>query len=71
MAIKTIAQQLEETQCAISAIKAGAQSYKMGDVTVQKADLSVLIKDEARLRALHNRSRRNGGRIRLNLSRGQ
>ena len=71
MAIKTIAAQLEEVQTAITKVTLGAQSYQMGDIRVTKADLATLRDMEKDLRSKYNRTRKNAGRILLNLSGGQ
>jgi len=70
MAIKTTVEQLESVQTAIAAIESGSQSYMMGDVKVTNADLDVLYKRENVLLSRYNRSKRNGGRIRLNMNGG-
>ena len=57
-------------QAAIAKIESGAQEYEDGDLKVKKAHLATLYKREAALIAKYNRSRRNAGRIRLNLSGG-
>ena len=55
--------QLDETSAAISAIMTGAQSYKLGDRMVSRADLATLEARETRLRK--EISRINGGRPRV------
>jgi len=70
MALKSTLEQLENVQAAIEKIESGAQSYMMGDVRVTKSDLATLYKREANLLAKYNRSRRNTGRIRINMSGG-
>jgi hypothetical protein len=49
MAVKTITQQLEEVQTAITAVLTGAQSYTIDGRTFTRANLDALQKREAYL----------------------
>jgi hypothetical protein len=69
MAIASTETQLEEVQAAITAVMAN-QSYKLGDVTYTRADLSSLTKREEILLVRYNRETRGASITRLNISDG-
>ncbi len=46
MAIESLSTQLERVQAAIAAIESGAQSYRIGNRSLTKADLATLYKRE-------------------------
>ena len=69
MALKTITEQLEEVQAAITAVMAG-QSYRIGDVSFNRASLGQLQDRERYLRTIY-RAEQGGGRVsRANFSDG-
>jgi hypothetical protein len=69
MTVLSTTAQLEEVQAAITAVMAG-QSYRIGDVTFQKADLRALTEREERLLARYQRENRGSARTRINYSQG-
>jgi len=69
MAILTTTEQLEEVQAAITAVM-GSQSYRAGDISVQRAMLSELSKREEMLQARYNREQRGSPRTRPDFSDG-
>jgi hypothetical protein len=61
MAVKTIAEQLEEVQTAITEVMAGQEVSRDGK-TLRMADLPALERREKRLLVLYNRSQGRGSR---------
>jgi len=72
MALKTTLEQLEHLQTVIENTETDIASYQDGDIRIARAQaqLDILYKRERYLQAKYNRSRRNGGRIRANFSKG-
>ena len=70
MAVSSTLTQLENVQAAISALETGAQSYRIGDVSVTKASLSTLYAREKTLLVRYRREQKGKSRIRLDLSAG-
>ena len=69
MAVLTTLAQLEEVQTAITAVM-GGQSYRIGDIQFERADLGSLQKRETALLMRYRREQRGSMRVRPNFSAG-
>jgi len=69
MALMTTLEQLEQIQAAITAVASG-QSYRMGDITFTRANLSDLTKREEILLARYNREQKGSSVTRVNFQDG-
>lgn len=58
--VKTYAEQLESVQSAIAAIEEGAQSYTIGNRSLNRGDLSTLYTREKWLRRMASREAAGG-----------
>lgn len=69
MAVASTLTQLEEVQAAITTVMQN-QSYRIGDITYQRADLDKLTSREEVLIARYNRETRGSAITRVNFSDG-